>query len=149
MEKNESGFVLIELTVVLLIVSIMILIPTLSIDKMIESTQVDSFFQELSANVTLMQNHAILNDEATQVQFYKGSKGDVIDFKVIGSSEHPLNRKMVLDSEHYSLSTSLADFRFLKGTGNISKSGTVNFNTSKGSYSFTYWLGSGRFEIRQ
>lgn len=148
-KNNESGFVLLELVVVLVIVSLMLIIPTLSIDKMIEKTQVDTFFQELTSNITLMQNHTILNNEETEVRFYKGSTGDIIDFKVKGYTNHPLNREMVIDNKFYTFNASFTSFGFKKETGNITKTGHVSFDTSQGRYYLYYWLGRGRFEIRK
>lgn len=148
--KNDSGFVLIETAFLLFIISMMTLIPVLSIDKMIASAQIDAFFRELSSNITLMQNHAILNNERTDIQFVKGKEGaeDIIEFKVNGYADHPLNRRMSVDSPYYAYGTGkYFGFHFKKGTGNISISNTVEFDTVKGRYTLTYWLGSGRFEI--
>lgn len=148
--NNESGFVLIETVFLLFVISMMTLIPVLSIDKMIASAQVDAFFRELTSNITLMQNHAILNNERTNVEFLKGQEANDnrIEFKVSGYGEHPLNRTMVLDSPYYAFGTGrYFSFSFLKGSGNISDSKTIEFLTAKGRYTLTYWLGSGRFEI--
>lgn len=139
---------LIETLLMLLVISSMTLIPILSIDKMIASAQIDTFFREVTSNITLMQNHAILNSERTDIRFIKSNEGDYIEFEVYGNKNHPVNRKMLVDSPYYEFGTEkYFNFYFKKETGNISSSNKILFHTRNGYYHLTYWLGSGRFEI--
>ncbi len=146
--KHEEGFTLLETLLVLLVASLLLIIPTLSIGHMVESLELDLFFREVTSNITLMQNHAILAGKRTEVKFLPHANRDEIHFQV--ATNHPLNRIMVLDSPYYSLrGRGYTDFRFLKDTGNISDSETIGFNTSQGDYILTYLLGSGRFDIKK
>lgn len=148
--KDESGFTLIETTIMLLVISFMMLIPIISVDKMTEKVQIDSFFRELSSNITMMQTHTVLNGETTEVKFIKSTGINYIDFKVFGQPNHPLNRRMIVDSPYYAFeSLKIQEFHFKRETGNISASDIVRFKTTDGDYNLVYWLGSGRFEIRR
>lgn len=150
MKTNEAGFTLIESVLILMVTAVLILIPTLSIHKMIESVQVDLFFRELSSNITLMQNHSILNDENTTVEFYPAVNGHYINFRVRLNPTHPLNKEMDFDDDLYQLvGQRYSQFSFARQTGNISHSDTRKFQTPKGLYELTYWLGSGRFAFNK
>lgn len=146
--KNESGFTLIETLLVLLVTSLLILLPTLSIDKMVESLEIDLFFREMTSNITLMQNHAILAGKKTSVEFYPIENNELIRFKV--ANNHPLNRTLYLYSPYYWFNGSEPrTFDFKSDTGNISASNTIRFNTTQGMYKLTYLMGSGRFDIKK
>lgn len=148
MKTKEAGFTLLESVLILLITASLILIPVLSIDKMVETVQVDLFFRELSSNITMMQNHSVLSGESTEILFRPYDSGHQIRFRVYGDSSHPLSKTMYLDESFYSLtSKSGSQFSFYGDTGNITTSDTIGFQTAKGKYELTHWLGSGRFAI--
>jgi competence protein ComGD len=147
-KAKEEGFTLLESMLILLITASLILIPTLSIDRMVETVQVDMFFRELSSNITLMQNYSILHGEKTEVRFRPYESGHRIDFLVNFDASSPLNKTIYLDeSLYYFTEKSGSEMIFNGDTGNISGGGTVFFNTVKGEYKLSYWLGSGRFAI--
>lgn len=152
--KYDDGFTLVELLITLLIISLLIFIPVLSIDKVIDTVQVDLFFRELSSNITLMQNHSILTGERTTVEFYPGEK--IIKFRVYDESkslEHPLNNEMFLKEGLYELLGNRYERVTFHGTtGNITiynHGWRFNFITSQGAYELVFQLGSGRFDIRK
>lgn len=147
MKPNQEGFTLLESVLILLITVSLILIPALSIDKMVETVQVDLFFRELSSNITLMQNHSILNGEKTEVRFRPYKSGHRIEFLVNSDSTSPLNKTIYLDESLYYFSMNNGREIIFGQTGNISTAGNVSFTTSKGEYKLTYLLGSGRFAI--
>lgn len=148
-ENDESGFTLIETVVVLFITGVLIVLPILSIDKMIESIQIELFFRELSSSVTMMQNHTILTGELSIITFAP-SDVDTIRFRVSDHSDHPYNRDIVLDSPYYSLMTKgVESFKFHRESGNISSFRTIKFDTTQGQYDYTYLLGSGRFDFKK
>ncbi len=147
MKTREAGFTLIESILLLMITASLLLVPMLSINKMIDSIQTDLFFRELTSNITLMQNHAILNGETTSVQFVPGAV-DQVRFRVNNQTTHPLNRELKLENGLYELrGREYSTFSFARDTGNISQANTRAFRTTQGDYELTYWLGSGRFEI--
>lgn len=153
--QAEEGFTLVELLIVLLIVSFLTFLPALSIQQTIERTAVDMFFRELSSQITLMQNHAILAGERTAVEFAPNAK--VIRFKVIGSnnsSHQPLNREISLaDGPCQFSEPGYQTVYFKKDTGNISMVNNsrwrIKFKTELGAYEIVFKLGSGRFDIRK
>ena len=149
MNTKEAGFTLIESILILMITASLILVPILSVNKMIESIQTDLFFRELTSNITLMQNHSILNGETTSVQFVPGDV-DQVRFRVNKQTRHPLNRELYFENDLYQLrGRRYSDFSFSRDTGNISQANTRSFRTIKGDYVLIYWLGSGRFEIEK
>lgn len=150
METKEDGFTLIEMLLVLMMTSILLLLPILSIERVIENIQIDLFFRELTSKITQMQTHAILHDQTTDVQFYP--QNNIVRFRVVDENvkDDILRETWEIDSSYYELSgTAMKEFAFKKGTGNITKSDRVHINTTKGKYELVYLLGSGRFEIRE
>ena len=146
--KIEEGFTLIETLIVLLVSSILLLVPTLSMGQLMQEMEVNFFFRELTTNLTLMQNQSIMGGHRTKVSFYGTKQKDHILFEV--NSGHPLNREMVLDRPYYRLAENKpVEFRFKAGTGNITSSNTVKFSSTQGQYKLTYLLGSGRFDIKK
>lgn len=151
MKCQEDGFTLVETLLTLFVVSLTVLIPILSIDRMIEHMQIDLFFREATANITRMQNHAILNGESTQIEFVNQDGNQYINFVIPHNRSHPASNKIEIDSPYYKLKTGKSNYtkyvKYHHTTGNISDIGTVHFETTTGNYKLTFWLGSGRFEI--
>ena len=148
--KSDGGFTLVETLLVLFIISCTFLIPVLAIDKMIEQTTVDLFLREMTGNLTMMQNHAILNGEGTMVQFSndKDNGTEFIDFTIRQQPNHRLNKRQVLNTDYYSLRNNEPKVIYFKShSGNISESGNVRFRSVNGDYRLIFWLGSGRFEV--
>lgn len=151
--QREAGFTLMETLVTLFIASLLIFMPLLSIENLTESIQIDLFFRELTSNVTLMQNHAILAGEKMIVEFIP--QDNLIRFKndtVSSGKSHPLYREMSLaESPCEIVGNSYGQIIFYENTGTISSRGAWNtyFDTSKGRYRLIFWLGSGRFEIQK
>lgn len=148
--KNESGFTLVETLLVLFIIGCTFLIPVLAIDKMIEQTTVDLFFRELTGNLTMMQNHAVLNGEGTMVSFSndKDNGAEFIKYSVRQQPSHPLNKQQMLNTDYYSFRNKEPKVIYFKShSGNISESGNVRFRSVNGDYRLIFWLGSGRIEV--
>lgn len=146
--KKQEGFTLIETLVVLMVSSLLLLMPTLTMGSLIEDLEINLFFRELTSNLTLMQNQAIMSGSGTQVSFYRANDQDRITFEV--HKGHPLNREMILDGPYYRLAGSgTKKFRFKEETGNITSSNFVRVFTNQGDYKLTYLLGSGRFDIKK
>lgn len=151
--QKESGFTLIETLLTLFVASLLIFIPVLSIEKITESIEIDLFFRELSSNITLMQNHAILTGHKTVVEFVP--RDNLIRFREDRGSEsstHLKYREIPLQEGLYEFyGDDYGEVAFNGYTGNIiSKNGwTTYIKTSKGLYKLVFWLGSGRFEIQK
>lgn len=146
--ENQEGFTLIETLIVLLISSILLLVPTLSMERLTEELEINLFFHELTSNLTLMQNQAIMGGRGTKVSFLETKERDYITFDV--NVGHPLNREMILDRPYHLVAKNKPEeFRFKGGTGNITSSSTIKIYTTKGQYKLTYLLGSGRFDIKE
>lgn len=154
MEDKESGFTLVETLITLVILSFLIFLPLLSIDQAIHSVKADLFFRELSSNITMMQNHAILNGENTVVKFVP--RDHTIQFEVYTKdyqTTHPLNREMTLKGEDYEFfGKKYLSFYFAANTGSITVTDhhwRVRFKMKEELYELVFKLGSGRFEIKK
>lgn len=146
--KNDAGFTLIETLIVLLVSSLLLLMPTLTLSQAIENVNVELFFRELTANLTLTQNQAIMGGDPTRAVFYGAKEKDRIVFEL--NASNLLNSEMILDRPFYHLvERGVETFRFKGGTGNVSASSTIKFSTTQGDYHLTYLLGSGRFDIKK
>lgn len=149
MRKSEEGFTLIETILTLFIISVTLLIPILSIDQVIESTKTELFFREITADITLMQNHAILTGEGTDIEFRMSNGVSRITYSVRNQDKHPLNKIVVIDPElGRFLNTSHTRLVF-NSSGNIGDFGNVNFVMKNGTYRLKFSLGSARFEIEK
>lgn len=154
-DNNEAGFTLLETLLTLMIASILILLPLLSIDRVIESVQIDLFFRELTSNLTLMQNHAILVGDRTVANFSPSE--NQIKFRVQDAdrfSRHVLDSELYLEKGLYELhGKDYHTVEFLLDTGNVSikknDKWTTTFDTSKGQYQLVFQLGSGRFDVKK
>lgn len=152
--QKEAGFTLIETLITVLVISLLMLTPVLSIKNITESIQVDLFFRELTSNITMMQNHAILTGEQMIIEFLPQNHLIRFNSKAGSSSgsTHPLYREMHLEKGVYEFfGEGYGQVSFYGHTGNISsRSGwTKLIHTSKGLYNLVFWLGSGRFEIQK
>src|SRR5699024_9520699 len=150
LKVEENGFTLLETLLVLIITSSLLLFPVLSIKNVTETIQIDLFFRELTSKITNMQAHAILHDKTTDIQFYP--ENNTIYFRVMDAEKQDeyLKKTWKLNNPYYRLSgTSIKEFSFKKGTGNITKSDRIYIHTTQGEYELVYLMGSGRFEIRQ
>lgn len=154
MAKNsQGGFTLLETLLTLIIVGLLFSLPVISLEKAVEKVQVDLFFREFSANVTLVQNHALLTGERTEVQF--APDNELIRFRVIdGTNQHMLNRTMKTEKGLYEFKGSRGQsYTFFRQPGQIQSltdgSWRTNIETKFGLYEIVFWLGSGRFEIRK
>src|SRR5699024_4016362 len=150
MKMNEDGFTLIETLLVLMITSILLLFPVLSIQRVIESKQLDLYFRELTPKITQRQTHAILHNQTTDIKF--NPQTNMVYFRIdeYTIQDNNLGETWENDSPYYDLSrTDTKEFAFKKGTGNITKSNRIDINTTKGKYELVYLMGSGRFEIRK
>jgi len=143
---NRDGFTLLETLVVLFLVSILVGFPILSVQKAQESVRIKLFIEELSSGITLIQNHAIMNGEATTFQVKSSS--DNIHFRIYGKPSHPLNFT-ISPPEEVQLIGGTKRYIFKSHSGNIGKYETFSINTSEGVYDFVFQMGSGRFYVRK
>lgn len=141
MEK-ENGFSLIETLLVLSLVSFIVSMPILHFNRLKIETETQLFFESLESSITLVQSHAILNNEWTVIEFSPSSKQ--VSFRVAGDREHPLNHRLYLP-ESMSMASGFMEYNFNSETGNQSNLKKLRFYTSKGEVEFGFLFGSGRF----
>ena len=142
---DEQGLTLIEAAVVLVIVSMLFLLPTITFQSYEEKIEVDLFIEEVRNNVTLMQNHAVFNGQATEIQVR--AENNTIDFFVQGQPNHSLNRTITPPESIIVLTSNR--YRFRAYSGNIGRLGRARFQVPDGVYEFVFQLGSGRFYVQK
>lgn len=150
MKTNEDGFTLIETLLILMITSSLLLFSVLKINETIETVQIDLFFRELTSKITQLQTHALMTGESTEVKVVPGE--ELISFRIYeeGKENHILNEVWIIDSSYYEIgSYGARQFIFKGGSGNITGSDKIIFNTTKGRYELVYLMGSGRFDVRK
>lgn len=150
MKTNEDGFTLIETLLILMITSSLLLFSVLKINETIETVQIDLFFRELTSKITQLQTHALMTGESTEVKVVPGE--ELISFRIFeeGKEDHVLNEAWIVDSPYYEIASyGSRQFIFKGGSGNITGSDKIIFNTTKGRYEVVYLMGSGRFDVRK
>jgi len=143
---GHEGFTLLETVVVLLLVSILVGFPILSVQKAQESIRINLFIEDLSSGITLIQNHAVMNGETTI--FEVNPTSNVLNFRVYGVNSHPFNYTISPPKE-VSLTGGSKRYMFNSYSGNIGKYETFSINTTEGVYNFVFQMGSGRFYVRK
>lgn len=150
MKTNEDGFTLIETLLILMITSSLLLFSVLKINETIETVQIDLFFRELTSKITQLQTHALMTGESTEVKVVPGE--ELISFRIFeeGKEDHVLNEAWIVDNPYYEIASyGSRQFIFKGGSGNITGSDKIIFNTTKGRYEVVYLMGSGRFDVRK
>lgn len=142
--KEQSGFTLIESLIVLNLVWLFLLIPVIPFNSMKSQMETSLFFEEVRSSITLMQNHAVLNNQRTEVEI-RPQAGELV-FRVIGDQNHLLNHTISLPEEIEILGGSKL-YRFLSGSGNQGNLNKTRFEVNDDIYELSFKLGSGRFEI--
>lgn len=142
MLKKENGFSLVETLLVLSLVSFILSIPILHFNRMKIESETQLFFESLESSITLIQSHAILNNEWTVIEVSPSSKQ--INFRVAGDREHPINHRLYLP-ETMSLASGSVVYNFYSETGNQTQLKKLRFYTAKGEVEFGFLFGSGRF----
>ena len=96
---DEQGLTLIEAAVVLAIVSMLFLLPMITFQSYEEKIEVDLFIEEVRNNVTLMQNHAVFNGQATEIQVR--AENNTIDFFCARTAESFVKSDNHSSREHH------------------------------------------------
>lgn len=143
---REEGFTLIELSIVLFIFSLVSLFSITSIQRTQRNLELNLFLEEISSSLTLVQTHAILNEETTFVEILPTSRE--FRFRVRGNHNHEISHTVFLP-ETVSLYGGARDFDFKRGSGNVTKFSTIRLKTHKGDYGIVFQIGSGRFDIKK
>jgi len=143
--RNSSGFTLIELMIVLLMLSIMITIGGAFAYKSIEQNNEIAFKSQLKKDLLNAQLTAITSGEQVFVNFYPFSQTYYIQLSTMGTENLLVKRELPSTIEFLETST-LSSFRFLP-SGSTSTFGVIRFNTIDGPFSIHYYLGKGRFYV--
>lgn len=137
--KNEKGFTLIEMLLVLSIVMVFLVFPTIQTEKIENSQKVKLFIQMFQNDIFLAQKNATISQIPTTIQFYK-DKYEVYDnFLNPSIVTRPFDKGIKIT--FLSLTPPL---RF-NSDGNISNSGKISISYKGIEYIVTFYLGSGRF----
>lgn len=140
---NEKGHTLIEMTIVLVIVTIASSISFVSFKGAHDAALRNQFITQLQQDLYYAQQRAISDQTITSVRFLNGNK----EYVISQSGKVILKRGYQYPNTSFVQGTlSLHDIAFL-ANGNARKSGTLIIRMGEKSYRLVLLLGRGRFYI--
>ena len=145
--KNDDGFTLIEVLLVLSLVSLLATFPVMHFAQLKKETETQLFFESLRSGITLIQTEAVVNDHWTIMEVRPGNR--LIRFRVITEENavHPADQTLYLP-DSLSLIGTTKDYSFSKSSGNLGNINELSFSTIHGRVSVSFQMGSGRFVIK-
>lgn len=145
--KNDDGFTLIEVLLVLSLVSLLATFPVMHFAQLKKETETQLFFESLRSGITLIQTEAVVNDHWTIMEVRPGNR--LIRFRVITEENavHPADQTLYLP-DSLSLIGTTKDYSFSKSSGNLGNINELSFSTIHGRASVSFQMGSGRFVIK-
>lgn len=141
--KNEQGFTLIEMLLVLFIVmSLTGIVAKISL-KVAEAKEIERFFTQLQLDIQFIQMYSMQQQEHVSMKFESPTNRYTIrkDMNTI-DFERPFPKNVEFLSGRSTFVTIM-----YKANGNVSKSGTLYFNTPQGEKKVIITLGVGRVRV--
>jgi len=139
--KNESGYTLFELIIVISILSVILLIAVPSYHSLSKTNEIEHFFEQLQEDIYYTQMTAISRGKPIMLDFIT----TLSQYRILASNQTIVKRDYPHDIivEKGTLETKIE----FNPNGNIRKAGTIFIKTANGKYKLTFQLGKGRFEI--
>lgn len=142
--RDDSGFTLLEMIIVLMMISILMSFPVLLAPIQPKSLIVESYIHDIGTEVLRAQNEALLYDKYIVLEVKTGQ--NLIIFK--GEQENKIYRAPDELRLSYNKFRSNGSWQIKKGTGSISNINRISFLTDWGRYELYFSLVGGRYEIR-
>jgi competence protein ComGD len=143
--RNERGFTLTEMTIVLFIVAIVSSLSIGNMKKAYDATKRNEIIYQLEQDLYYAQQKAISHNLMTNVVFLNGSK----EYVIRQGGEVILGRKFHQQNVTFlPVTLALNDITFLND-GNARKSGTLQIKIDSITYRLVLLLGRGRFYIEK
>lgn len=141
--KNECGFTLIEMLLVLLIVMCLTGIVTKVSMKMAEAKEIERFFAQLQLDIQFIQMYSMQQQQYVSMKFEAPTNRYIIkkDFYTT-DYERPFPKGV----EFLSGASTFVTIMY-KTNGNVSQSGTLYFNTPQGLRKVVITIGVGRVRV--
>src|SRR5699024_2002089 len=146
LKGEEASLTLIESLLVLGVVAFLLLLPTIQMKPVEEKVGADLFIEQLSSQITLMHQNAVLNGEMTAIEVEPNQKR--VRFSVIGNSASQLNQTIYLP-EHMQVYGGYKRYTFRPHSGNITTVDRIRYSDSKRIFEFIFQIGSGRFYVKE
>lgn len=146
LNSEDGALTLIESLVVLAAVAFLLLLPTIQMKPVEETVETDLFIEQLSSQITLMHQNAVLNGEMTVIEVEPNQSR--IRFSVIGNSGSALNQTMYLP-DHVTVYGGYKRYSFRPHSGNITTVDRIRFSDSNKTFEFIFQIGSGRFYVKE
>ncbi|MGM7681546.1 competence type IV pilus minor pilin ComGD [Cytobacillus sp. Hm23] len=143
--KNERGYTLIEVMIVLAIVSIMASVSVLQINPLIEKRKVAHFFAQLENDIFYAQIYALSNQKSITLLF---SNQDSTYYVLSNGMSSPIMQRSFdkgFNIEKGTLGLSIS----FRSNGAISQAGTLIVNHHDKKYKVVFLLGKGRFYVQE
>lgn len=143
LHKQQSGFTLIEILIVLMIVTTITSISILKLSSTISGKKIDHFFEQFSNDMNLAQMNALSHSRPVQIIFSELDPS----YKVVMNQSIIIERNL---PKKFSINTgTLGGTYTYLSDGNISKSGSILIHYEKRSFKIVFLLGKGRFYVTE
>ena len=141
--KNEQGYTLIEMLLVLFIVMCLTGIVTKISMKVSEAKEIDRFFTQLQLDIQFIQMYSMQQREVVSMKFEEPTNRYIIkkDFHTI-DYERPFPK----DVEFLPVSSTFVTVVY-NANGNVNRAGTLYFETPVGIKKVVITLGVGRVRV--
>ncbi|MFJ5789288.1 competence type IV pilus minor pilin ComGD [Lysinibacillus sp. NPDC093197] len=142
-QKNERGYTLIEIVIVLFVVMTLIAIVTQFSLKVAEAKEIERFFSQIQLDLHYLQTYSMQHKDYIFMKFESSSQRYSIkkDFYT-NIYIRPFPKGVELLSDRSTVQTIRFNFR-----GNVMTPGTVYFKTPQGTKKVVITLGRGRARV--
>lgn len=141
--KQQLGFTLIEMLLVLFIISVITSVSILKLNSTISGKKIDHFIEQFTRDMHVAQINAISHSQSVTIVFSQTER----TYKVMTNNFIIVERIL---PKNFSINTgTLGAKNFYLGDGAISKSGSILINYGERSFKITFLLGMGRFYVTE
>lgn len=139
--QDDRGFTLLEMIVVLFTVSIILMLPTISIKKSPEQMEAELFIHRIASEVLKAQNQCIMYGQ--QMEIYIPAQGNYVRISLNSKRRYIYAPKGVTVKTNRDNPTKT----FQAYSGHVTNINRINFVTPWGKYSLRIQLGGGRYNL--
>ncbi|MFC4320746.1 competence type IV pilus minor pilin ComGD [Litchfieldia salsa] len=141
--KDQKGFTLIEILIVISILVMITTIPTLRLSPSYQQKVIDQFFDQLTDDLLLSQQYALSHSDTVKVYFYSSSSS--YRAILVESNTEIISRNY---DENITINpNTLGSILVIRSNGNVNKAGTMQVIYGQEKYNVVFQLGRGRFYV--
>ncbi|MFC0269981.1 competence type IV pilus minor pilin ComGD [Metabacillus herbersteinensis] len=144
-QHHNKGFTLLETLLVLTIVSVMSFVLIFNVSGMQKKKVISTFFEQFEKDYFYAQQHAIVHQRVIYIIFDVSNTTYVIQK---GAFDGTLVSRTYPSTLNLQLGT-LGNRIAIHPSGSIQKSGTMRIDYHDEKYEVIFYLGKGRFRVKQ